>query len=242
MRRLGLTVAALLLCLPMVGEGQSIQYRSAGGGSFNPQDFYIVDEFLGGTTGAGSIGQLGWEGGGTVSYATYSVFADRPGLISYTPGATARNGIKVPAGFALRYANINTTILWVAVSTGANVPDFRAGWVSSIQTAVPADDAAFFEHEAADTNWFAVTRDAGNETRIDTNVAFAADTFVKLKIEHPSTNVWNFYINDALVASKSSGYIPTETYGCHFQVQMETYGTAVVSYVDLFWASFRSSR
>lgn len=251
MRR-GIWNVSVLLCLvllvPLVGSGQSvgsgsINYYPAGATEYDPLAPIIWDDFLAGTTGTGDVGQLGWSiNSTTVSMTTYSLFADRPGVISITNAASATGGIYLPAGFNTRYASVSRAVFWVAANTGANIPDLRVGLASFGITSAPNDDGAYFEHLAADTNWFAVIRDGANETRTDTNVAFSANTWYKLEVRHPAANTWQFVINGATVHTATSGHIPTESYAAQSVYQMKTNGTAVAGYFDYFLAQFNSAR
>ncbi len=245
MRRVAVVLALALLALPMVAGAQSMN-PPVGGTASDPADTsypILWDDFLTGGLTSGTIGQLGWSFNGTsIVSSTYTLFADRPGLLGFQNAASATGGVYTPGGSVTRYANIDRLIFWVAAATGANDPSERVGLLSGSMSVASNDDGAYFEHLNTDTNWFAVTQDGAAATRRDTNVPFVANTFFRLEIRHPSTNTWLFYINNSPVATGNSGNLPTESYLCFFAYQMTTNGTVVNGFLDYFWARLKTTR
>ena len=232
----------LLGVVAFSGSNQEISYESP---KINPWDVkapILWDEFAtGAINSSGNIGQLGWTVAGT--HGTAQV-ANRPGIATVTAGATAFADLHVPNAFVVAISNVSVVKGIAAWATGANQPDSRFGIVSTNTGAEPADDAVYFERNATEADWFAVTRDGAgaNMTRTDTNVAFVAGNYYALEIRHPSSGQWNFYINDNLVASRSSGNIPAEATFIGPMFQIETNGTGLAMSVDYFFMQLATTR
>ena len=80
-----------------------------------------------------------------------------------------------------------------SITTVANV-DIRIGLANDF-TANPPINGAYFEKLSADTNWFGVGRVSNVETRTDTGVAAAADTWLNFKLRRVSATVLGFSVN-----------------------------------------------
>jgi hypothetical protein len=130
----------------------------------------------------------------------------------------------------------------MAFGTGASVPDKRVGMLSTAVSAAPSDDGVYFECLAADTNWFAVTRDgAASQTRTDTTVAFAASTFQTFSITHTAASTWQFCIGTTCVTS--TGTPPAEGTAIYPFAQLVTTGTANIDqFVDYFYMWLKPAR
>lgn len=239
-RAIGLVVLALCLLLPAAGWSQINYYPATGeGGSFDPDNVIVFDDFVSGGVATGTIGAMGWNFlNGSV---TSSVSVDNaPGV--WTHRNTAASGVSstyltASSGTVSILGDLRTISFRMAFGTGANVPDKRIGVLSTAVNAAPSDDAVYFECLAADTNWFAVTRDgAASQTRTDTGVAFAASTFAVFRVEHTATSTWAFYVNDALKATHTAANTPpAEATQIYPFTQLVTTGTANIDwYHDYF--------
>jgi len=216
-----------------------IIFSAPSGSSFSLTDLVEWDDFLGGSPTSLAIGKFGW-GLVAATSGTVASTSGHPGIFGLSVGATAVGSLYLsgPNGaLGPLAANIKSVSYVANYPTGANVPDKILGITSTSVAAAPADDAVYFECLAADTNWFAVTRDGAttNQTRTDTGVAFSAGTWVRFRIEHPSTQVWQFYMNDVLKATHTAANnAPAEASGMFYLFQMSTKGTALVANLDFF--------
>lgn len=249
MRRLWI-VALLLLCLPMVGEGQSIRYYPPGEATdFRPGDILLWEEFCGGSTTTVQIGTMGWSLAGVANNTLQA--ADNDICLANFRNASASGVgtvylLAAGQGATSLYSNFRTNVFRLSFGNGANVPDKRVGVTSTALTAAPADDAVYFECLAADTNWFSVTRDgaAANQTRKDTGVAFSAGTRTIFRIDQPSAGVFQFSINGTLVTTHSGAEnIPAQASAGIVFMQLVTTGTANLDMAIDYWGGrFISTR
>lgn len=241
MRRF-LVIALLLLCLPMVGEGQSIRYYPPGGTTdFRPGDILLWEEFCGGSTTSVQIGALGWSLSG-VSNSTLAPSDNDICLANFRNASAAGVGsvflLAAAQGASSLYSNLRTIVVRQSFGTGANAPDKRVGLTSTALSAAPADDAVYFECLAGDANWFAVTRDgaAAAQTRSDTGVAFSAGTRTIFRIDQPSAGVFQFSINGTVVATHSGAMnIPAQASSAIVFMQLVTTGTANIDMGIDYW-------
>lgn len=241
---------AVLLCAGSTWAqtaGPGISMTSASGGvlDYNPLHPIIWDDFLTGDAGSAAIGQLKWSlNGATSGYLANVANHTKVTQVNVAAGP-ATGALILPSNYWWKFSEIDTGVWWVSVDTGANLPGARIGYFSTSTTATPTDDAVYFEHLAADTNWFAVTRDAtgaGGQTRTDTNVVYAANTWYKLQIAHPASGRWDFTMDGVLVASRTTGNIPAEATPIITAFQVITNGTAIAGYFDYYWQSFQVTR
>jgi hypothetical protein len=243
-------VFSLAISLPTLaaaqigGSGPGI---FAGGGvsssESNPLAPVLWDEFMTGAASTGVVGSLGWTPSGTTCALNGSL-ADHPGIARCTNAASATGGlISNTQGDNLMISNLESLAYLVYFETGANVPTARIGiFTSAVGTSPPNSTSVYFEHVSGDTNWFAVTRDAGGATRTDTGVAFAAAAWIRLGIAHPASGRFDFYVNGNLTNSRTAGNIPIEAAGVYTYIQFQTTGTAAAFWVDYFWMRMAVSR
>jgi hypothetical protein len=241
--RFKVLVVALLCLLPSVVGAQSINYYPAAGGSdaSSLTSPMVWDDFISGHTNTGTVGQLGW--GPSNATATLTGAANRPGIVTTTLAATTTGALIASSNYNIPLSTVSDAVFIAAFPTAANVPDCRVGLFSTSGAAVPNDDAVYFERLAADTNWFAVTRNGAdpNFTRIDTGVAFSAGTYISFEINHPAANVWQFLINGASVAT-AAATLPAETTLSIPMFGLTTNGTAAAISVDYFKMSLTTTR
>ncbi len=166
---------------------------------------YLQDDFLSGTVGNGTIGQLGWLSAGGSSSLIQSA-ASYPGI--FRKDTSASSGTysylaleNVNASEAIPAGSHDTIWLIYATSNDANT-QLRIGHQNT-NTGDPPDNGTYFEKLAADTNWFVVTRASGVQTRTDTGVAVGTGR-VTLRIVRQGSSVVQFYINRVLVASHTT--------------------------------------
>jgi len=207
--------------LPAVNASQLTNLPSAG---FDPTTTVeLMEEFVGGTTTSGQIGQYGWR------FATNNV-----GTISSTVSSSGKIGIiKVRSGASagsfgyLYLANIEggaiilgnqggyTSIISVANSQAANAEATLS--IGLITTgAVPVDGVYF---KAIGTgNWFAVTRAANVDITTNTNIAQSTSfkTF-KMVMNSAGTSV-EFFI-DGISKAIHTTNIPTAVLYPLFQIE-----------------------
>lgn len=172
-----------------------------------------TDHFCFGSTETGEAGELGWSfTNGSVFYA--SPVADRPGILTRRSGATAGQA----ASFYPGSAPATTTLLksdlqelnWSFFPvSGGGVATYRVG-IASDAAGAPPSDGFYLESLPTDTNWFAVRRRAGVETRTDTGMAVSA-AWVDYRLRRVSTDNWEVYINGgAFQIIHTIGNIPLE--------------------------------
>ena len=146
----------------------------------------LTDDFFTGGTETGEIGDLAWQiTNGTMASNTVAA-AGRPGVIRRSSG----NTVNQVASFYM--------------GRTANSPNFAfQDWVSNIWIFRLVDDLAttivhagvstdwgtltpthgvYFEKLGADTTWFAVSRNNGVQTRVDTTVPVVLNQYYKFEI------------------------------------------------------------
>jgi hypothetical protein len=131
----------------------------------------LQDEFLSGAASSGTIGSLGWFiTGGTTSSPTGE--SNAPGIVRRDTTAA----INTVAGLLLSgtqtqllTAQPYTALFRSRLNTNDANTEIRIG-LASVCTVV-ATSGIYFEKLSADTNWFAVSNNAGVQTRTDTGVA-----------------------------------------------------------------------
>lgn len=163
--------------------------------------FTLQDDFTTGGQPTGTIGDLGWNSNGTLVVRPGEV--NHPGVIRLDTGAVS--GTHERLNFSLSSAfnvGFNHEITWVLIlnTVDANTT-VRIGAANSVAGA-PPNNGIYFEKLDADTNWFAVTRANGTQTRTDTGVAIST-AYTAFKYVFNGTSV-AFSINDTLVATNTT--------------------------------------
>lgn len=197
-----LAVAALLLCAS-VAQAQ-ITYSGGGGSGAG----LFEEEFVSGSATTNLIGSMGWAftcAGGTV--APVASEANRMGIFRLASAAAAQCSVYLgdsPTRGVLAGSQTATYRFTARFATDANIPKRRVG----LNTLVAGDgtgDGVYFE-TLTDGNWFAVTN-ATSETRTDTGVAFAANTWFDFYITF-TTGVASavMRVNNTTLAAKATNF------------------------------------
>jgi hypothetical protein len=154
----------------------------------------LTDDFptIGNTTG--QVGQLGWVESSAGTAATTirkSGISGHPGIITLRPGtvSTGRAAIALGGdGFNTAVLSDGTTeIVWVMRSAQVLLTfEMLAIGMGDTSNAVGDQlNGVYFQllgSPVPDINWFIVTANAGTRTRVNTGIAYAANTWTKLKI------------------------------------------------------------
>ncbi|KKL05630.1 hypothetical protein LCGC14_2604110, partial [marine sediment metagenome] len=186
---------------------------AAGGGSFDPgTDVSLIEEFMGGTTNAGTIGAGGLYprlvGGGTANYNSVIQTAAHPGLFRLNSHATTDN-----SGAILVWTNIGTqeiddweTTDWAmdAILQFGSVGAITDSWfVFGITTSVTAiyhqnmifirrdTDASdsVFTFVVCDTSVCNSDADATNGRQIDSTITPTATNWYRFRVRHAVSGV-----------------------------------------------------
>lgn len=170
------------------------------------------DDFITGATSTGTIGALGWfvVGGTNSSIAGES---DAPGIFRKDTSAVINTvGALLLSGAQTVFDNsmignflIRLRLNQVDVDTTA-----RIGLSNGCTVAIT--NGAYFERLGTDTNWFAVTNNAGVSTRTDTGVA-ANTSFQYFSVLKRSAS-YIFLINNATVATNTTNLPATDLNYC----------------------------
>ncbi len=163
--------------------------------------FALQDDFTTGGQPTGTIGDLGWLSNGTLVVRPGEL--NHPGVIRLDTRAVS--GTHERLNFSLSPSfnvGFNHEVTWVAVvnTVDANTT-VRLGSANSVAGAPPVN-GIYFEKLDGDTNWFAVTRAGGTQTRTDTGVAVSA-SYITARYSFNGSAVL-FYINDLLVATNTT--------------------------------------
>jgi hypothetical protein len=217
--------------------GGTIGYTPGPVVDWNPAAPVFWDDFLTGGTTTGIVGQLGWYVSTTGTASQPTAPANHPGIHRITTGT----GSAVAA--MLHQANAGQLVsefgylkVIISFGTGANVPIKRAGLFFSASN--PPQHGVYFECLAADTNWFSVTRENASQTRKDTGIAYNASAYPVFEIAHPSSTLWQFSVNGAVVASHTTGEnLPLESRAMFIGYTVVDQGTAVT--VDFDYCMFQ---
>lgn len=177
---------------------------AAGPLSFDPYDYrgacYLRDEFFGGAGVTGSIGDLGWNSNGG-SVLSGGGTTDEPGLYTLATGASSGVTCSIyTQGTAAMFVPGTHDLVWrVRLNTNDANTTVHVGIQDSVTSVTPTN-GCYVQKLDADTNWFAVSRAAGTQTRTDTGVA-CSTAFVTVRIVRTASTQVNYFINGVLVAS-----------------------------------------
>ncbi len=201
----------LLASLPSMGQAQNIEPNEGECGSLVA--ICLEDEFMTGAVSSGTIGHLGWfTTGGTISNISE---LNEPGIIrkdtSAVSGTTSSLLLSGTQG-NISYLNSRSVIWRARLNTNDANTTIRIG-ESNGCTVSPVSSGAYFERLDGETNWFAVTRNAGVQTRTDTGVAAGTDFAYFSYINNVGTS-YSFFINDVLVATHTTNIFPGFTSPC----------------------------
>jgi len=153
----------------------------------------IADDFLGGSTISGGIGNLGWAlTGGTV--AKINAEASHPGVVDLSTGAVSGTLAALYLDGTVLGSDLWDLTFWLRLNNVDSSTKLRIGWSSDPTADVPAV-GAYFEKLATDTNWFAAPRVANLAgPRSDMGVA-AATGWAKFRIRQAQELNFLFSIN-----------------------------------------------
>lgn len=171
--------------------------------------YLLVDEW----TTASIAGETGWDNatasGGSVALSTNGIDYNHVGIVTLSRGTTA-------GGRAALHRGGNTTVLGggalameCIVRFGANIPTSGENYgvvvgLGDTLTALSQTDGVYFvfDRNLSTANWYCVTASNGTRTQTNSGVAFAASTWVKLRIEVDASGAEaRFYVNDVLVVT-----------------------------------------
>lgn len=211
-----------LIALFLVLVTQTVWAQSAVlGPAANPPDNVLYDyrnsvqlqeEFISGATSAGTIGTLSWflANGTTTIQASET---NRPGILRRDTTATGSTvAYLLLSGTQTMFTAAGTwEVLWISRPNNFDGDTTLRVGASSSCTGTPST-GIYFEKLTTDTNWFAVTRNAGSETRTDSSIAVSA-VFRTFKIEHTASSV-RFLIDGVVVATHTANIPATGITGC----------------------------
>lgn len=199
------------------GANASWAAPSGGGAAVNiassRQNVFIWDEFIGvsGSATFGPLGLLREVTGGAVASGLPTSSPPASGVMNlYTStGTTNKVGVMSNASnFSILFGG--GTYVWetrvnieTLPVTTTNEYVFRAGFLDAIS--VQPTDGCYFQFDAANANWFTVSRAAATETATASSVAVAANTWTKLRIEvNAAATSVAYYIDGTLVKTDTT--------------------------------------
>lgn len=175
----------------------------------NPTSYIeIVEEFAGGTTTAGNVGENGLHGYGTTP-SRLAAEAGRPGL--YRMSTPATDGAVRGIGFAA--ANNSSIIdiddveraIFIVRPVLNTLVEVRCGFGQDLNNTAYGSDGVYFEFDTGvGLNWTTITRASSTSTTNTTAIAVAANTWYRLEIVRNSSTNYEFYIDGALVFTHSA--------------------------------------
>jgi hypothetical protein len=215
----------------------------------NPdRGFALYDEFLGGDTATGTIGNLGWSihdigGTGSIAYdpGTPTPTADRPGVLAITTPASSNQGTTLTlaksGGASMVIGAGNTIKTAVAVGAATNQV-LRVGLhTQTTATTQPVSGVWWEADPAADTHWRYCYGNGSAATCTASGVLIAADSWVRLEIRvtatGSSTSAVTFLVNGA-AANVSGVTIDTAVRVSPALSCYTTNGTAKSCYWDYY--------
>jgi hypothetical protein len=228
---------------PVIEPGAGFRWARADGTTTvrrdNRTSSSLHDDFHTVATASGSIGALGWSGGATLVGYTAST-AGHLGINYITCAASigAKNSIYLGPNALLLPSVAFDAAFIVGLYDKDSDTGNRVGFTSDPTAALasPASDGIYFEKLAADTNWFAVCRASGTQTRTDTGIATTSLSYVHLRIRRASASRIEFTIgnptNQQPTVSTSTN-VPTAALGAFFSIETAA-NTAKRMNIDLF--------
>lgn len=168
----------------------------------------LQDDFIGGISSTGNIGDLGFTfNNGAVT--TQSSVSNRIGIIRLDSSAVINTIASLLLGNTALGTDPSTPTrqIWVVrLNTNDANTTARVGAMNSAAASPPAD-GIYLEKLDADTNWFCVNRAGGAQTRTASGVAVSTN-FVTIMYQRDSSGV-QFYIDQVAVCGTVSTTIPT---------------------------------
>lgn len=170
----------------------------------------------------GEVGRMGWnyvaQGSGAGASGVVPTQGNHPGQLRLSTGTTTGGNATLDLGITMNFDTYsgNITYEWMFNlsdrSGGTNNYTLVMGFGDNLGTTVIPVDGIFFLHNATNSNWYAVTSSNSVRTINLTSVTVPNGAWTRMRIDllNQSTNIVNFYINDALVASQGTN-IPQGT-------------------------------
>jgi hypothetical protein len=197
------------------------------------QKIFVEDDFISAIQIATFInpGILAWFPFNLVAdMVNTSVFStSHPGIASLDVAAGVVNWLIIPP---LPSVNSFDALRFIMrLDAPLNAGDvYRIGILSTL---IIATEGIYFQYTFGDANWKTVTDDGGGQTLNDAGVAFNAANWVLFEIRRKTLNVFEFYINQILVATHSAN-ISTSNIQYPIMYADNTGGTNFKFYVDYF--------
>lgn len=213
-------------------------------------DFYdanveMHDDFPPIGTATGQVGQLGWisdSAGTAATVVKKDGVSGHPGIITIRPGTVAggRAGIAMGSDGLNNFCILgdgSVQVTWV-VRSAQSLAAFEMmimGLGDVNNTTGDQNNGVYFQLLTADTNWQIVTASAGTRTRVNTGIAYVANTWFKLKltVNAAGTSV-QANINGVDVGTAITTNIPTVAVSPIFKVDGIAGGTASDTDADYF--------
>lgn len=205
------------------------------------REFKVVDDFTGGALAA-TPGELTWRFTGqsnvVMAVQVTAGTTGHPGVLGISTGATAVGW----QSMLLANAASNSThpfipadvseFMWIFNCFVEPDDTFRAGLMNNV-TSEPTV-GVYIERHSAESTWFAVSRrSAVSAQRVDTGVAFAANTWVKVLARREDAG-WRFRLNDGTETAVLSAEPPTNV-PLHAAIQVTKDSTSTRGFgVDFF--------
>lgn len=199
-----------------------------------------VDHFVSGVNG-----ETGWvqdnSGAGSAHTvgANAAVDGNHSGWVTFETGTATTGRARLhKGGRQIRLGGgavkIEAMIRIEDLSTAGEEYDIKIGLTSSL---LPVNAVYFLYDRNTNSDWQAITLDNSTPTTTDTNVAVAADSNIKLKIEiNAAGSEVKFYINGSLVATHTTN-IPTASgreVGPDMNIVKSAGTTSRLMYVDYY--------
>lgn len=167
------------------------------------REISVQDDFMTGGNSGGLIGWLGWASGAGTIVGQQSE-DNHPGIFRLstgtTPGTVARMSLILSSSLFL-VGNIELIFVVRLLDIDADsTARFGFGGFTGDN---PPSDGAYIEKVTSDTEWFAVTRIGGVQTRTNTGRVVNA-TFVDARIKIINGTDVEFYLDHTLVATHAN--------------------------------------
>lgn len=162
-------------------------------------DQYLWEDFLiGGVDN--SHPQLAWSAT-NVGFGTPGQTPDinHPGIACVNVGSATSGNYRISPTSQFREAfnpaGIFEYIFVIFPTTNNTITGVKYRFGFYEDTNDPPTSGIYFEKLAADSNWFAVCRTGGAQTRVDTGIAFTADTWYKIVCRRINGSTIGFKVN-----------------------------------------------
>lgn len=231
-------------------EALRLWATSSGGGAGDPTtaSFWVIDEFCGGKTSAGDIGNMGAQIGGTGSVSYPVPSAGHPCVLNST--TTASSGVFHRVSFSPNDAATTVTgdiahmrFILLPQSVDADTA-VRCGAWTGTGTLESMDGVYISYLPSTSTNWRAVSRVGGTPTATSSAVAVVSGTWVQVDIVRNGSN-WDFSLNEsAAFATPATSTGPASTTLVHVGCMIDTAAAAAknVHYDMMAFKSVPSTR